>query len=146
MKRAFWAAWFGLFCLAAWGQVGGQAGQSNGLGVLRNAQYVYVTSYDGPQFSQELLEEDRAGITATQKALEQSGQFIVVYKPREADMIVVVQSRPSEDVLAVYDRNAWPTGNWLWRASKKGGLSDPDVPLVRQLEAALERASSDSGR
>src|SRR5690348_1537093 len=107
MKRAFWAALFGLLCLAAWGQ----AGQSNGLGVLRNAKYVYVTSYDGSQFSQNLLQEDRAGIAATQKALEQSGQFIVVYKPREADMIVVVQSRPSEDVLAVYDRNAWQTGS-----------------------------------
>jgi hypothetical protein len=142
MKSAVCVALLGLFCVAAWGQ----AARSDGLGVLRNAQYVYVASYDGSQFSRNLLPEDRAAISATQKALEQSSQFVIVYKPWEADMIVMVQSRPSEDVLAVYDRNTWQTGSWLWRASEKGGLSEPDVPLVRQLEAALERTSSGSGR
>jgi hypothetical protein len=144
MRRIFLVvgAFLGLFCLAA----RGQAAQPSGLGILRNAQYVYVSSYNGPQFSQNLLAEDRAAIAATQRALEQSGRFFVVYRPWEADMIVVVQSHPSEDVLAVYDRTSWRTGTWLWRASQKGGLSEPEVPLFRQFEAALERAGSASGR
>ena len=57
----------------------------NALGVLRNARYVYVTSYDGPQFSTDLLPEDHAAISAVQNAIQDSG-YIVVYNPHEADM------------------------------------------------------------
>ena len=112
------------------------------LGPVRNAKYVYVTSYDGSQFSRNLLPEDRAAISAVQNALADSGRYIVVYRPEEAEMILAVKSWPSEDVLAVYDARSWHTGSYLWRATAKDGLSSPNLPLFRQLQAALERASS----
>jgi hypothetical protein len=116
------------------------AQQSPGfLAPLRNARLVYVTSYAGSQFSVRPLPEDRAAIVAVQNALQKSGRFIVVYEPQDADMVVAVMSRPSEDVLAVYDRLSLRNGQYLWRGMEKGGLSAPGVPLVQQFESALER-------
>jgi hypothetical protein len=118
-----------------------QAETWNALGVLRNARYVYVTSYDGPQFSTDLFPEDRAAISAVQNALKDSG-YMVVYRPSEADMIVAVQARPSSDLLAVYPGGRFRTGMYLWRAEAKNGLSGPNPVLVRQLERALETAGA----
>ena len=114
----------------------------NALGVLRNAKYVYVTSYDGPQFSTNIYPEDRDAISAVQNAL-QCG-FIVVYRPAEADMVVAVQARPSSDLLAVYEGGSFRTGTYLWRAEAKNGLSRSNPALVQQLERALEIASGNS--
>jgi 6-phosphogluconolactonase (cycloisomerase 2 family) len=114
------------------------AQQSQGfLSPLRNARYIYVTSYSGSQLSLNPLPEDRAAIIAVQNALQQSGRFTVVYQPQEADMVVAVMSRPSEDVLAVYDLRSLRGGYYLWRSSEKAGLSAPNMPLVQQLESAL---------
>ncbi len=107
-----------------------------GLAPVRNARMVYVTSYSGPQLSTNLLPEDRRAIGNVEQALQKQG-YTIVLRPQEAEMIVVVQSRPSEDVLAVYDRASWRSGTYLWRAMQKGGLAGPSVPLVSQLEAAL---------
>lgn len=115
----------------------------NALGLMRNARYVYVTSYDGSQFSTNLLPEDRAAISAVQSAIEESG-YIVVYNPREADMILAVQARPSSDLLAVYQGGRFPTGSYLWRAEARNGLSGSNPLLVQQLERALEIAGSTS--
>lgn len=114
----------------------------NALGVVRNAHYVYVTSYDGPQFSLNLLPEDTSAISAVQSALQDAG-YVVVYSPRQADMILAVQARPSSDLLAVYDGRAFG-GTYLWRAEAKHGLSGSDPVLVRQFERALERAGAKS--
>src|SRR6202161_4756081 len=75
---------------------------------LVNARYVYVTSYDGDQFDPNLWSEDRQAIATVQDAMQKWGKFIVVYKPHEADIVLMVTSRPSEDVLAVYDAHGWP--------------------------------------
>jgi hypothetical protein len=115
----------------------------NALGVMRNARYVYVTSYDGSQFSTNLFPEDRAAISAVESAIEDSG-YIVVYNPREADMILAVQARPSSDLLAVYQGGRFRTGSYLWRAEAKNGLSGPHPVLVQQLERALEIAGATS--
>jgi hypothetical protein len=115
----------------------------NALGMLRNAKYVYVTSYDGPQFSTNLLPEDRDAISAVQNALQDSG-YIVVYRPSEADMIVAVQARPSSDLLVVYQGGRFRTGSYLWRAEAKNGLSGSNPPLVRELERAMETAGATS--
>jgi hypothetical protein len=113
----------------------------NALGVLRNARYVYVTSYDGPQFSTHLLPDDRAAIAAVQNAIRDDG-YMVVYTPSEADMILAVQARPSSDLLAVYEGGRFRTGTYLWRAEAKNGLAGSDPALVRQLEHALESAAA----
>jgi len=116
-----------------------QAEAWNALGLLRNAKYVYVTSYDGPQFSTSLFPEDYAAIAAVQNALQDSG-YSVVYRPSEADMIVAVQARPSSDLLAVYQGGPLRSGTYLWRGEAKNGLSGSNPPLVRELERAMETA------
>jgi hypothetical protein len=113
----------------------------NALGVVRNAHYVYVTSYDGPQFSMNLLPEDATAISAVQRAIEDAG-YVVVYNPRQADMILAVQARPSSDLLAVYAGRG--VGGYLWRAEAKNGLTGSNPVLVQQLESALERAGAKS--
>lgn len=106
------------------------------LSPLRNAQYVYVTSYDGSQFAARTLPEDRQAISTAEDAL-QKWHYTIVYRPEEADMIVAVKSWPSEDLLAVYTRQSWREGSWLWRASGKNGLTAPNEPLLQQLKAGL---------
>jgi len=106
---------------------------------LINARFVYVTSYDGNQFRPELLDQDRQAISNVQDALQKWGHFIIVYKPSEADMVVAVQSRGTEDVLAVYDP-AIP-GNYLWRMMGAQGLQKGETPFVTELQRAYERAA-----
>jgi hypothetical protein len=115
----------------------------NALGVLRNARYVYVTSYDGPQFSLNLWPQDREAIATVQNAIQQAG-YILVYNARRADMVLAVQARPSSDLLAVYDGGRYGVGSYLWRAEAKNGLSGPNPLLMQQLESALERAGGKS--
>ena len=114
----------------------------NALGVVRNARYVYVTSYDGPQFSLNLFPEDRAAISTVQNAIHDAG-YVVVYNPRQADMVLAVQARPSSDLLAVYDGHGFG-GSYLWRAEAKNGLTGSNPALMQQLESALERAGAKS--
>ena len=119
----------------------GQQGVPTLPATLRNARYVYVTSYDGNQFDPNLLPEDRAAIGTVQNAIEQQGKFIVVYEPRNADIVMMVQSRPSEDVLAVYDAHGWPDNEYLWRVMGAGGLQKDEIPLVTQFEHAFDKAN-----
>jgi hypothetical protein len=106
--------------------------------ILANARYVYVASYDGGQFDTNLLPQDQAAISAVQKAIQEWGKLILVYRPSDADIIILVTSRPSEDVLAVYDARSWPSGNFLWRVMGHGGLQARETPLVTQFEKGFE--------
>lgn len=109
-------------------------------GTLVNASYVYVTSYDGDQYNPNLLPEDRAAIGAVQEAMQKWGKFIVVYEPRNADIVMMVTSRPSEDLLAVYDARGWPGNQYRWRMMGRNGLQSNETPLVTNLEKAFELA------
>ena len=106
---------------------------------LINARFVYVTSYDGGQFSENLLNEDREAIANLQSALQKWGHFTLVYDLRKADMVIAVQSRGKEDVLAVYDRLI--RGTYLWREMGSNGLQKGDPAFVTDLQKAYERAS-----
>jgi hypothetical protein len=110
-------------------------------GTLINARYVYITSYDGDQFSPAVLPQDRHAIAAVQEAVEKWGKWTVVYKPEEAEIVLMVMSRPSEDVLAVYDAHGWPKNEYLWRVSGREGLQKNETPLVTQLRKAYEKAA-----
>jgi len=110
-------------------------------GTLINASYVYVTSYDGDQSNPNLLPEDRDAISAAQDAIQKWGKFILVYKPQEADIVLMVQSRATEDVLAVYNAHDWPQNNYLWRVTAQGGLQKNETPLMTDLRAAFEKAA-----
>jgi hypothetical protein len=109
--------------------------------ILINAKYVYVTSYDGDQFDQRLLPEDRQAISSVQDAIQKWGHYVLVYRPENADIVLMVQSRPSEDLLAVYDAKLWPEQSYLWRVMGRGGLQQGETPLVSQLQTAVEKAS-----
>ena len=111
-------------------------------GSLVNAHYVYVTSYDGDQFDVNLLPEDRRAIGTVQDAIQKSGKFTVVYQPQQADMVLMVMSRPSEDTLAVYDGRGWQQeSQYLWRMMGRNGLQAGESPLVANLEKAFDSAA-----
>ena len=107
-------------------------------GTLANARYVYVASYDGDQFDPTLLPEDRDATGAVQNAMQNWGKLMIVYRPSEADIIILVTSRPSEDLVAVYDAHLWPRGNFLWRVMGRDGLQSGETPLVTQFEKGFE--------
>src|SRR6516165_1594269 len=112
--------------------------------ILANARYVYVFSYDGDQFDPNLLPEDQAAIGAVQKAIQEWGKLFLVYQPSQADIIILVTSRPSEDLLAVYDARPWPSGNFLWRVMGRDGLQAGETPLVTQFEKGFESVQKHS--
>src|SRR3977135_937022 len=107
-------------------------------GILANARYVYVASYDGDQFDHSLLPEDRNAISAVQDAIQKWDKLVIVSRPSEADIIILVTSRPSEDLMAVYDAYAWPSGSYLWRVMGRNGLQSGETPLVRQFDKGFE--------
>jgi hypothetical protein len=107
-------------------------------GILANARYVYVASYDGDQFDLTLLPEDRSAISAVQDAIQKWDKLVIVYRPSEADIIILVTSRPSEDLMAVYDAHPWPSGTYLWRVMGRDGLQSGETPLVTQFEKGFE--------
>jgi hypothetical protein len=106
-------------------------------GTLANAQYVYVASYDGDQFDTNLLPEDREAISSVQSAIQTWGKLTLVYQPSRVDIIILVTSRPSEDVMAVYDGHQGTRGNYLWRVMGRDGLASGETPLVTQFEKAF---------
>jgi hypothetical protein len=111
-------------------------------GTLVNARYVYVVSYDGDQFDPNLLPDDRKAIATVQDEMQKWGKFVVVYEPRPADIVLMVMSRPSEDVLAVYDAHRWPDNVYLWRMTSRNGLQPSEAPLITNLEKAFEQATA----
>jgi len=113
-------------------------------GILANARYVYVASYDGDQFDPNLFAEDRIAINTVQNAIQNWGKLMIVYKPTQADIIILVTSRPSEDLLAVYD--AHEHGNFLWRVMGRDGLQSSETPLITQFEKGFESVSQHNVR
>jgi hypothetical protein len=107
---------------------------------LTNVRFVYVAAFDGDEFSPNLLPEDRAAIVNVQDALRQWGRYVIVYRPQDADMTLLVQSRPTEDVIEAYDAHL-PGADYLWRAMGRGGLQKGETPLVSQLQQAVDLAS-----
>ena len=105
-------------------------------GILANARFVYVASYDGDQFAPNLLPEDRDAINAVQSAIQSWGKLTIVYQPSQADIMILVTSRPSEDVMAVYDMPAG--GIFLWRVMAHSGLQSGETPLVTEFEKGFE--------
>jgi predicted Zn-dependent protease len=73
-----------------------------------------------------------------QNAIHDWGRLTLVYRRSEADIVILVTSRPSEDVLAVYDAHQGASGNFLWRVMGRGGLQPSETPLVTQFEKGFE--------
>jgi predicted Zn-dependent protease len=113
-------------------------------GTLANARFVYVASYDGDQFDGNVLPEDRAAINAVQNAIQNWGKLTLVYQPSQADIIILVTSRPSEDLMAVYDARMMST--FLWRVMGRDGLQSSETPLVTQFEKGFESVALHNAR
>jgi len=109
--------------------------------ILANARYVYVASFDGDQFNPNVRPEDRNAVGAVQNAIQDWGKLMIVSRPSEADIVILVTSHPSEDLLAVYDAHQWPRGNFLWRVMGRDGLQPGETPLVTQFEKGFESVS-----
>ena len=109
--------------------------------VMAHARWVYVTAWDGPQFSSRVLPEDRAAVGDVQNAIRSWGYWGVVYEPRQADLVIVVQRRPSEDYLAVYDPR-FNSSVPLWWTSSRGGLDPHEMPLIKDLRVAIEKVNA----
>jgi len=107
-------------------------------GIFRNARYVYVTSFDGSQWNPNILPEDRAAIGEVEDAIRSWGHFTVVQEPRDAEMILVVQRRGSEDELAVFDPTRGHDSTYLWRVMARGGLDKNEMPLFQEFRQAFE--------
>jgi hypothetical protein len=107
-------------------------------GIFANARFVYVTSYDGNQYNPNILPDDRAAISRVQDSIQKWGKLTLVYRPGDADIIIAVQSRPSEDVVAVYDGHS-SSQTYLWRVMGHGGLQKGETPLVTQFQKAFEK-------
>jgi hypothetical protein len=73
-----------------------------------------------------------------QDAIQKWGKLTIVYRPAEADVIILVTSRPSEDLMAVYDGYQEPISNFLWRVMGRDGLEYGETPLVTQFEKGFE--------
>jgi hypothetical protein len=110
-------------------------------GTLNSARFVYVTSYDGGEFSAYPLPQDQKAIANVQKAIQKWGRFVLVDSPGKADIVLMVQSRASEDILAVYDAHGWPGNNYLWRMMGQNGLQEGETPLVTNLRTAFEKVA-----
>jgi hypothetical protein len=149
--RKFWSAMGAMLLMTAVAMAGpkptsGAQKDPPFPGTLRNARYVYVASYDGDEFSTNLLSQDRDAIVAVQNAIQKWGQLILVYKPSDADIVLLVESRPSEDVLAVYDAHNWPNAQYLWRAMGRDGLQANETPLLQRFEKGFEGVQSKSDK
>src|SRR5713101_4607716 len=92
-------------------------------GTQANTRYVYVASYEGDQFDPNLLPEDRDAIGAVQDAIQKWGKLTMVYQPSDADIIILVTSRPSEDVMAVYE--CAPGVEWQFSLAGDGTRRSP---------------------
>jgi hypothetical protein len=109
---------------------------------LANARFVYVTAYDGDQFDPPLLPDDRVAIARVQDAIQKWGKLMVVYRPQDADIILAVESRPAEDVLAVYDAHSGdassrPSETYLWRVMGRGGVAEERDAAVFAIRESL---------
>jgi hypothetical protein len=137
MKKQIAAAL--LLCLALLGSAFAKSKSAPAMpGILANARYVYVAAYDGDQYNPRLLPDDRAAISRVQDAIQKWGKLTLVYRPEDADMVIMVESRPSEDVLAVYDGRS-SSQTYLWRVMGRGGLQKGETPLITQFETAFDK-------
>lgn len=135
MKRPVWLAIVPalLICTAAVAQAPQVMPQ-----LVVHAQYVYVTTYDGPAWSDKVMPEDRKAVGDVVIALQKWGRYMVVYRPEEADVILIVQRRSNGDTLAVYNARQGVSSIPLWREMKQGGLDSNELPLLTQFRKAVE--------
>ncbi|MGH9523853.1 MAG: hypothetical protein ACRD3E_15100 [Terriglobales bacterium] len=56
------------------------------------AQFVYITSFHGDTYSRETTMEERAAMNRIEDAVRAWGKYKVVYRPEEADLMLIVKT------------------------------------------------------
>lgn len=147
MKRAsFYLLVFFVFFLALSGLAAAQVNGNTSDEIpqlMVHARYVYVTSWDGAEFSPRVLPQDRQAIVDVQNEIKRWNHWAVLYDTYMADLIIVVMRRGSEDVMWVYDARV-RTSAPLWWVGQKGGLDSNELPLMQRLEFLVEQAKAKS--
>lgn len=109
--------------------------------LVADAEYVYVTSYDGPSWRASVLSEDKQAAGDVITALQKWGRYTVVFDPQRADIIIAVQKRPNGDTFAVYQgKTPGPKSIPLWREMNVGGLDSKELPMFTHFQKAVEAA------
>lgn len=138
-------------------------------GIILQARYVMVTTYNGNDLSAAVHMDDRNAMVAVEEAIREWGRFGLTYTEENADLILVVRkgrlvgatvgartgrTQPGsgggiiygtdagspDDMLAIYDaKGLGLEGAPLWRRSLKDGLSE-DLPLLQYLKQQIKEA------
>ena len=117
--------------------------------LIVNAQYVYVTTYEGSQPLPMVSVEDLRAIAAVENELRAWGRYRITNRAANADIIILVsEGRPYsnktagdfEDEFAVYDAREGVGGAPLWRGLMVDGL-EGNAPLVQQFRVEVEEAA-----
>jgi len=111
-------------------------------GILANARYVYIAAYDGDQFDPNLLPEDRDAIGAVQNAIQDWGKLMIAYRPSEADIVILVTSRPSEDLMAAYDAHVTPRPGGGWTSTVLHSFPADKTDVIRTAANLLKSRPS----
>jgi len=139
--------------------------------LVTNAQFVMVTNMWGDEFSRNSTGDDRRAIYEVEEKIRKWGRYKLVYRPEDADLIIVVrrgallavtpgvsigrdtrlgthrgvgvavESGDPDDSLAVYDARGGSSSAPLWRASGRDGLHG-NVPLFERFRRDVEAADS----
>lgn len=140
--------------------------------IVVHAKYVLVTTDKGYDLSDpNILPGDREAVVAVQNAIKKWGRYELAYRPKDADLILLVrkgrvmETQPQlrvgkssttpwevggtapvdagdpRDMLAAYEAENGLDAAPLWRDSLKGGLDTPGVALVQQLRKAVDDAA-----
>ena len=150
MKRLLFSVLVLSFAFSAFAGNGDKEKKKIIPGLVVNARYVFVTSYDGAEPNGRVSPEDLRAITTVQGSLREWGRYRIAYRASDADIIMLVHtSRPYmatgkwEDELAIYDARSGVNSAALWRQLVDDGLQGPDPLLIRQFREAVEEAAKE---
>jgi hypothetical protein len=117
--------------------------------LIVNAQYVYVTTYEGSEPLPQVSVENLRAIGIVENAIKSWGRYRVTQRPANADIIILVnEGRPYassgggsfEDELAIYDARDGLNSSPLWRGLMVDGL-EGNAPLIKQFRDEVEEAA-----
>ena len=131
-----------------------------------------TTNAGGNLTNPNMMPDDRQAVVDVQNAIKKWGRYAVVYNAKDADLVLLVrkghiaESQPglrigagsttkpsvganvptdmgdSRDMLALYDGAEGVDSAPLWRELANGGLDPPQMVLIGELRAAVDKAAN----